>query len=101
MLLSPRSYEAANDLAWLLATTTDNAVRNKERSLALAKRACALSEYKQWNALDTLAVACAENGQFDEAKQWLGTAMTLAPKDETERLQSHLDQVMAEKPVRD
>ena len=69
--------------------------------MTLAKQACAITEYKQWNALDTLAVAYAENGQFGEAKQWLGTALTLAPEEEKERLQSHLDLVMARKPVRD
>ena len=101
MQVSPRSYEAANDLAWLLATTTEDAVRNKVRALTLAKQACAITEYKQWNTLDTLAVAYAENGQFDEAKQWLGTALTLAPEVEKERLQRHLVLVMAGKPVRD
>ena len=101
MQFSPRSYEAANDLAWLLATTPEDSVRNKTRALTLAKQACAITEYKQWNALDTLAVAYAENGQFGEAKQWLGTALTLAPEEEKERLQSHLDLVMARKPVRD
>jgi tetratricopeptide (TPR) repeat protein len=101
MKLRPDSYEAANDLAWLLATAPDDTVRNKERALLLAKHACAVSQYKQWNTLDTLAAALAENGQFAEAKQWLGTALTLAPEVEKERLQGHLDLVMAEKPVRE
>ena len=101
MKFSPNSYEAVNDLAWLLTTAPEDSVRNKERALTLAKQACDISEYKQWNALDTLAVALAENGKFAEAKEWLETALTLAPKDEQKRLQSHLDLVMAEKPVRD
>lgn len=99
--LSPNSYEAANDLAWLLATTTIDSIRNTQRALALAKQACAVTEYKQWNTLDTLAAAYAANGQFADAKQWLGTALTLAPEDEKKRLQIHLEQVMAEKPVQD
>jgi tetratricopeptide (TPR) repeat protein len=101
MLFSPNSYEAANDLAWLLATAPEDSVRNKERALTLAKQACAITEYKQWNTLDTLAAAFAENGQFDEAKTWLGTAISLAPEEEKKRLQVHLDLVLAEKPVRD
>ena len=101
MTFSPNSYEAANDLAWLLATAPEDSVRNKERALTLAKQACAMTEYKQWNTLDTLAVAFAENGQFAEAKTWLGTAVTLAPEVEKKRLQVHLDLVLAEKPVRD
>lgn len=97
----PNSYQAVNDLAWLLATAPEDSIRNKERALTLATKACEITEYKQWNTLDTLAVACAENGKFAEAKEWLGTALTLAPEDEKERLQSHLELVMAEKTVRD
>jgi len=99
--LSPGSYEAANDLAWLLATTPEDSVRNKDRALTLATQACAATEFKQWNMLDTLAAAYAENGQFAEAKKYLGTAVELAPKEEKPRLQNHLDMVTAEKPVRD
>lgn len=98
---SPNSYEAVNDLAWLLVTAPEDSIRNKERALTLAKQACAITQYKQWNTLDTLAVALAENGKFAEAKEWLGTALTLAPEEETKRLQDHLDLVLAEKTVRD
>lgn len=101
MQFSPNSYEAVNDLAWLLATAPEDSVRNKERALTLAKQACAITEYKQWNALDTLAAALAENGEFVEAKEWLGTAISLAPEDEKKRLQGHMDLVIAEKAVRD
>lgn len=97
----PNSYQAVNDLAWLLATAPEDSIRNKERALTLATKACEITEYKQWNTLDTLAVVLAENGKFTEAKEWLGTALTLAPEDEKERLQSHLELVMAEKTVRD
>jgi len=98
---SPNSYQAVNDLAWLLATAPEDSVRDEERALTLAKQACAITEYKQWNTIDTLAVALAENGKFTEAKEWLGTALTLAPDDEKTRLQGHLDLVIAEKTVRD
>ena len=101
MQLSPNSYEAVNDLAWLLVTAPEDSIRNKERALTLAKQACAITQYKQWNTLDTLAVALAENGKFAEAKEWLGTALTLAPEEEKKRLQDHLDLVLAEKTVRD
>ena len=66
-----------------------------------AKQACVMSAYKQWNTLDTLAAALAENGQFAEAEKWLETALTLAPEDVKQSLQAHLDQVLAQKPIRD
>ncbi|MDA1230993.1 MAG: tetratricopeptide repeat protein, partial [Planctomycetota bacterium] len=99
--LSSHSYEAANDLAWLLATSPDPSIRNTKRALELAKLACDLTQYQQWNTLDTLAVVYAENGQFADAKKMLVTALKLAPADEQVRIQNHLDLVAAGKPVRD
>lgn len=99
--ISPQTYEATNDLAWLLATTTDDRVRSAARSLELAKVASQITHYKQWNVLDTLAAAHAENGQFDDAKTWLATALELAPTSERPRLQSHLELVSAGKPIRE
>ena len=71
MQLNPNSFEAANDLAWMLATSPDSAVRDTKRALTLAQKACELSKHREWNALDTLAVVHAENGEFTEAKKWL------------------------------
>lgn len=67
----------------------------------LSKEACKLSKYQEWNALDTLAVVHAENGEFAEAKKWLEEALKLAPADEKTRIQKHLDLAIAQKPVRD
>lgn len=99
--IRPDLYEAANDLAWLLATAKTDSVRNPARSLELAKKACAISEYKQWNTLDTLAAAHAENGEFEEGKTWLSTAIELAPEAEKPRLQTHLELLTANKPIRE
>jgi tetratricopeptide (TPR) repeat protein len=101
MKISPQTYEAVNDLAWLLATSDNDAVRNPKRALELAIQACGITGYEQWNTLDTLAAAHAENGQFDKAKEWLATAIANAPAKEKPRLQSHLELVLAgmRKPV--
>jgi len=99
--LSPDTYQASNDLAWLLATAKDKQIRNGQRALELAKSACAISQYKQWNTLDTLGVAYAENEQFDDAATWLTTALELAPPSEKSRIQNHLELVSAGRPVRE
>ncbi len=96
---APQSFEAANDLAWLLATATDDAFRNPAKSLELATKACFLSR-DQWNTLDTLAAAHAENGQFDQAKQHLTAAMATAPEKELARLKAHMELISANKPIR-
>ena len=99
--LNPNSFEAANDLAWLLAMSPDPSVRDTKRALMLAQKACELSKHQDWNALDTLAVVHAENGEFAESKKWLEAALKLAPADEKTRIQKHLDLAIAQKPVRD
>lgn len=60
----------ANNLAWLLATHPDAAVRNGAEAVEWAsKSAAAAASAKQLEAdfLDTLAAAYAEAGQFDKA----------------------------------
>lgn len=99
--IRPGVYEALNDLAWLLATAKSDSTRDAARSLKLAKQACEISQYKQWNALDTLAAAYAENGDFAEAATWLRAAVDLAPEDQKKRLQAHLTLVTARKPIRE
>jgi tetratricopeptide (TPR) repeat protein len=92
--ISPVMYEASNDLAWLLATCSSAEFRNPVRALELAKSACTLSEYKDWNALDTLAAALAANEQFEEAGKWSATAVENAPESEKERLKGHLARIV-------
>jgi tetratricopeptide (TPR) repeat protein len=99
--LNPETFEASNDLAWLLATAKDKSVRDSERSLTLAQAACGISQYKQWNTLDTLAAAYAENGRYDDAAVWLNTAVELAPDKEKPRIQRHLRLVMNKQPIRE
>lgn len=99
--LNSQSYQAANDMAWLLATSPEASIRDTKRALELAKLACDLTKYQQWNTLDTLAVVYAENGQFAEAQKLLVAALKLAPGDEKVRIQNHLDLVASGKPVRD
>ncbi len=99
--LSPLTYEATNDLAWLLATCPDERFRQPERALQLAKAACEMTEYQQWNTLDTLAAALAESGQFAEASKWAATAAEKAPEKERVRLQGHLEQIVAGKQIRE
>jgi tetratricopeptide (TPR) repeat protein len=99
--ISPLTYEATNDLAWLLSTCPDQRYRQPERALQLAKAACEMTQYQQWNTLDTLAAALAESGQFAEASKWAATAAEKAPEKERARLQGHLEQIVAGKQIRE
>ena len=59
-----------NNLAWLLATAPDARQRDGQKALGYAKRACELSQWKNAYCLGTLAAACAETGNFEEAIKW-------------------------------
>lgn len=101
MKISPTTFEATNDLAWLLATCPEDSIRNPARALELAKLACGITEYKQWNTLDTYAAALAENGQYDEAKKWVATAKELAPEKEKARIERHMALLGEQKTIRE
>ena len=62
-----RDAEVYNTLAWVLATTTQDALRNGQRAKELALTACELTRYQEPNFIDTLAAAHAEAGEFDDA----------------------------------
>ncbi len=55
------------DLAWILATSPDAALRNGPRAVALARHACESTGCRQINFVMTLAAAYAEAGDFDHA----------------------------------
>lgn len=65
--LRPKVPDYANNVAWVLATSPDDAVRSGERSVALAEQAVTLSKARQPVYLATLAAAYAEIGRFPEA----------------------------------
>ena len=64
---SPNNVVALNNLAWLLATQSDRALRNGAEALQLASRAVKLTHRSNGSFLGTLAAAHAELGQTDVA----------------------------------
>ncbi len=65
--ISPNIPEFLNDYAWLLATCSDESVRNGARAVELARQACKLLGEDDPDFLDTLGAAYARTGEFDEA----------------------------------
>ena len=74
----PRDFVARNNLAWLLATSSDGSIRDGERAIELAEQAAQLSSRKDANHLRTLAAAYAEVGRFSEAVTVAQQAAALA-----------------------
>src|SRR5262249_51206314 len=65
--LNPNRPDAYNNLAWLLATCPQDGVRDGEKAVQLAIKACDFSDWQDGNLLDTLAASYAECKKFVEA----------------------------------
>jgi tetratricopeptide (TPR) repeat protein len=63
--LSPKNVDAANNLAWLLATSHDSSLREPDEAIRLIERIAL--ESQEPGLLDTLAAAYAAAGRFDAA----------------------------------
>ncbi len=64
---NPSWPEALNNLAWLLAATQKEGLRNGTEAVRLAEQACKLTEYKTAVYVGTLGAAYAEAGRFPQA----------------------------------
>jgi serine/threonine-protein kinase len=97
----PRHAGTFNQLGWLWATCPDPDLRNGERAKECASRACELSEWSEAGFLDTLAAACAERGEFEEAIKWQEKALGMAPDSLwEEEYETRLEFYRQRKPIR-
>ena len=76
--LKPDFVEAVSSLAWMLATIEDKRFRNPEAAIGYAVRACELTDYKQLEALNSLAVAYGASGDIPKAIRASQKALELA-----------------------
>lgn len=99
--VNPNDSGILNNLAWVLATSPDDKLRDGKRALELAKKACELTEYKEAHILSTLAAAYAELGDLKTAIEWSQKAVELGEGEEKEALQKELETYKAGKPMRE
>jgi len=74
----PDDVALLNRLGWIRATASDERVRDGRAAVALAERAVRLTDRRDVTSLDTVAVAYAETGRFDEALKAGADAIALA-----------------------
>jgi tetratricopeptide (TPR) repeat protein len=93
-----------NNLAWVLATSPDDSLRNGKRSIELATEAASLSDYKEPYILSTLAAAYAEAGDFEAAIEWSKKAIDLGRRgehDNVKQLEQELNSFEKKEPLRE
>jgi tetratricopeptide (TPR) repeat protein len=97
----PDNSGVLNNLAWVLATSPEDNLRDGARAIELAKHACEVTEYKQAHILSTLAAAYAESGDFDTAITWSEKAVDLGTDELKGQLKKELESYQAHKPWRE
>lgn len=90
MELAPDDYGVLNNLAWTLATSPEDELRDGQRAVELATKACELSEFQAAHILSTLAAAHAEVGDFEKAKEWVQKGIELDDPENVEQLKEEL-----------
>ncbi|QDT26881.1 lipoprotein NlpI [Gimesia panareensis] len=88
--LNPLSPIVHNDLAWLYATCEDPDHLNPEAAILHAKQACELTNNRDANMLDTLAIAYLKNEQVSQAVKTLEIAIQNADAANKSELQKKL-----------
>ncbi len=84
-----------NNLAWLKAAYEKERFHEPKRAVELAQQACELTKFEKPSLLDTLSVAYAASGKFNEAIETAEKAIDLAlsskQNDIAKEIQNHLE----------
>jgi tetratricopeptide (TPR) repeat protein len=102
--LKPDDDGILNNLAWVLATSPFDHLRDARRSIELAKKACEETNYEMPHILSTLAAGYAEAGEFETAIKWSTMAVEKGKtelKNQIEQLEQELESYKSRKPWRE
>ena len=90
-----------NNLAWVLATSPKDEVRDGPRAVKLATKASELTDHSQAHILSTVAAAHAETGDFEKALEWIDKGLAIAGEETREPLVKERESYEQKKPWRE
>jgi tetratricopeptide (TPR) repeat protein len=101
--LQPEFAFAINNRAWILATCSIDRFRNGKLAVEEATKACELTGWQNAGHFDTLSVAYAEVGDFEEAIKWEEKALEdpTYERDDGDAAREKLDLYSQRKPFRE
>jgi tetratricopeptide (TPR) repeat protein len=99
--VEPKNTGVLNNLAWVLATSPKDDLRDGKRAIELATLACEVTEYKQAHILSTLAAGYAGSGDFETAIKWSKKAVEAGPDALKSQLAKELQSYEEKKPWRE
>jgi len=103
----PEDSHMLNNLAWVLATSPDDDVRDAKRSIEVGTKASEVTKYEAPHILSTLAAGYAEAGDWETAIKWSSKAVELGEKadktmeDVSDQLKKELESYKQKKPWRE
>lgn len=99
--LKPDDTTLLNNLAWVLATSPEEDLRDGTRAVELATQACEMTNYNTPHILSTLAAALAESGDFDGAIKRSQQAVDMNDPEHGEQLVKELESYREGQPWRE
>jgi tetratricopeptide (TPR) repeat protein len=101
--LRPDDSGVLNNLAWLLATSPEDDLRDGKRAIEMATKACEVTEWKEAHIISTLAAGYAETGDWENAKKYAKQAVETGKDEEdmAEQLSAELKSYEEERPWRE
>ena len=91
LALAPEDPHSRNNLAWILATSSDDTIRDGAKAVEFAQQAVAISGSREPQFIRTLAAAYAESGRFSESIAAAQHAAMIANMQGKSRLANDLD----------
>jgi tetratricopeptide (TPR) repeat protein len=101
--VDPNDAPAHERLAWVLATTPKDEIRNGKEAVEHATQACELTTWSNPEYMATLSAACAETCDFEQAMKWQKKALEFPELDEKSAAEyrRRLGQYQQFKPLRE